>query len=205
MYIRNSLDEASIYLLEGHFLIETQIMLSRLYENLQRKKQIQILKKNCSHLGNIRIGIANHFTIYPQIKSLNLGKDINFRNYIHLIVQNNAELIIGNRVFLNNFCSINCLEKIEIGDNTLFGENVKIYDHNHDYQTQPEFEVFHSKFKTAAVKIGKNCWLGSNVVVLKGVTIGDNCIIGAGCIIFKDIPDNTTVINQQDLILKPRG
>ena len=148
--------------MEGHFLIETQIMLSRLYENLQRKKQIQILKKNCSHLGNIRIGIANHFTIYPQVKSLNLGKDINFRNYIHLIVQNNAELIIGNRVFLNNFCSINCLEKIEIGDNTLFGENVKIYDHNHDYQTQPEFEVFHSKFKTAAVKIGKNCWLGSN-------------------------------------------
>ena len=51
-------------------------------ENLQRKKQIQILKKNCSHLGNIRIGIANHFTIYPQIKSLNLDKTPKIRGVL---------------------------------------------------------------------------------------------------------------------------
>ena len=37
----------------------------------------------------------------------------------------------------------------------------------------------------------KNCWIGANVVILKGVTIGDNVIIGAGAVIHKDIPSNS--------------
>lgn len=180
-------------------------MLTQLYEKFQRKKQLEILKNHSqSSLDNFKIGVSNHFTIYPKIKNLVLGRNTNFRNYIHIIVQNNAELIIGDRVFLNNFCSINCLEKIEIGDNTLFGENVKLYDHNHQYHNSPNFEISHSEFSTAPIKIGKNCWLGSNVVVLKGVTIGDNCIIGAGCVVYKDVPTNSTIINKQDLTIIPR-
>ncbi len=180
-------------------------MLNRIYEKFQRKKQLEILKKfSSAPIQHIKIGLNNHFTIYDKVKKIDFGNGINFRNYIHIIVQNNAELTIGNRVFLNNFCSINCLEKIEIGDNTLFGENVKLYDHNHSYQTEPEFSVSHSEFNTKPISIGKNCWLGSNVTVLKGVTIGDNCIIGAGCIIFKDVPENSTVINHQNLEIKTR-
>ena len=56
--------------------------------------------------------------------------------------------------------------------------------------------------RCAAIVSGKNCWLGSNVIVLKGVTIGDNSIIGAGCVIHKDIPANSTVLNQQEQIIK---
>lgn len=179
-------------------------MLTQIYERLQRKKQLGILQKNCLRFENVKIGIANHFMIYPKAKKLELGNNLNFRNYIHIIVQNQAKLKIENNVFLNNFCSINCLDFIEIGENTLFGENVKIYDHNHEYTTEPQFHVFHSKFKTAPVKIGKNCWLGSNVVVLKGVTIGDNCIIGTGCVIHKDVPPNSTVFNQQNQNIKTR-
>jgi acetyltransferase-like isoleucine patch superfamily enzyme len=118
-------------------------------------------------------------------------------------VQNGGFLEIKDRVFFNNFCSINCLEKISIGENTLFGENVKLYDHNHSYERNEDgLQVSHSEFRTAPIIIGKNCWLGSNVVVLKGVTIGDNSIIGAGCIIHKNIPADSTVLNQQELIVK---
>nr|WP_308297301.1 DapH/DapD/GlmU-related protein [Streptomyces sp. ISL-24] len=31
-------------------------------------------------------------------------------------------------------------------------------------------------------------WIGSNVVVLDGVTIGDHCVIGAGAVVTKDVP-----------------
>ncbi|MBQ4407055.1 MAG: hypothetical protein II852_08610 [Bacteroidales bacterium] len=54
-------------------------------------------------------------------------------------------------------------------------------------------------FSCAPVKIGNNCWIGSNVTILKGVTIGDNCVIGAGCIVFKNIEPNSVIINKQDL------
>ena len=36
--------------------------------------------------------------------------------------------------------------------------------------------------------IGKNVWIGSQVIILKGVTIGDNSIIAAGSLVARDIP-----------------
>lgn len=180
-------------------------MFSELFEKLQRKKQISLLTKHRnSKIGSLKIGINNHFVLYPDLERITFGNSISFRNYVHIIVGKNAILEIEDRVFMNNFCSINCLDRISIGENTLFGENVKIYDHNHAYQkSDTAFSVSHSEFTKSPVKIGKNCWLGSNVTVLKGVTIGDNCIIGAGCTIYQDVPANTTVINKQELIAKP--
>lgn len=179
-------------------------MLHLILEKLQRKKQLSVLKKNPNTcVGNIKIGINNHFILSEKLKKVSIGTSVSFRNYIHILVEKNAKLIIEDGVFMNNFCSVNCLDSIFIGENTLFGENVKLYDHNHCYTALPEFKVSNSDFSTAPIKIGKNCWLGSNVTVLKGVSIGDNCIIGAGCTIFKDVPSNTKVFNQQQLIFKP--
>ena len=182
-------------------------MISSIIEKLQRKKQRAVLEKHPQvSVGNhLKLGINNHFILYPQLKKIVLGNTISLRNYIHIIVQNGASLEIKENVFLNNHCSINCLAHISIGENTLFGENVKLYDHNHSYERNDYgLKVSHQEFSTAPIIIGKNCWLGSNVVVLKGVTIGDNCIIGAGCIIFKDIPANSTIVNQQELNIKTK-
>jgi acetyltransferase-like isoleucine patch superfamily enzyme len=64
------------------------------------------------------------------------------------------------------------------------------------------YHLAYKKFNTSPIKIGKNCWLGSNVIVLKGVEIGNNCVIGAGCIIYKNIPAGSVVINNQELMIK---
>ncbi|MDY6024641.1 acyltransferase [Bergeyella zoohelcum] len=128
-----------------------------------------------------------------------IGEKLELRNHCSIRVGKDATLSIGNNVFMNNGCSVNCLEKIEIGENTLFGEGVKLYDHNHEYSSE---KVERKKFKKAPIKIGKNCWLGSNVVVLKGVTIGDNSTIGANVTVYKDIPAHSMIINRQELIVK---
>lgn len=88
-------------------------------------------------------------------------------------------------VFLNNNCSINSRSRILVGKHTLFGEGVKIYDHDHaiDLQGLVSKDIFH----TAPISIGSNCWIGSNSVILKGVDICDGAIIGAGAVIVKSI------------------
>lgn len=132
---------------------------------------------------------------------ITFGKNVTFRKGFSLMIDKTGKVIIGNNVFFNNYCSINANEQITIGDGTLFGENVKVYDHNHCYK-DVDVPIKEQGFTTAPISIGKHCWIGSNVVILKGVTIGDNCVIGAGCIIYKDVPANTVVVNKQELLYK---
>ena len=105
---------------------------------------------------------------------------------------NDRKVIIGNGCFFNDNCSITCFEKIEIGDNSIFGEGVKIYDHNHRFNLANQ-TISSQGYTHEPVKIGKNCWIGSNVVILKGVIIGDNCVIGAGVILRESVPNNSIV------------
>ena len=132
---------------------------------------------------------------------ITFGKNVTFRKGFSLMIDKTGKVIIGNNVFFNNYCSINANERITIGDGTLFGENVKVYDHNHCYK-DVDIPIKEQGFTTAPVSIGKHCWIGSNVVILKGVTIGDNSVIGAGCVVYKDVPSGTIVVNKQDLLYK---
>ena len=122
------------------------------------------------------------------------------REFFNLLVFKDARLTIGENVFFNNYCSVNCLGNISIGDNTLLGEGVKIYDHNHKYVFDKGLKVEREQFNISEVSIGKNCWIGSSVTILKGVSIGDNVIIGANCLIYKSIPENSIIKERADLI-----
>jgi acetyltransferase-like isoleucine patch superfamily enzyme len=135
-----------------------------------------------------------------QLGSITIGENFLIREYGRILVFPNAKLQIGKGVFFNNYCSINCLDNIEIGDDTIFGEGVRLYDHNHLIHKNETLSIEKEKYTKKPIKIGKNCWIGSNTVILKGVTIGDNSIIGAGCVIHQSVPSNTIMKNNQNLI-----
>lgn len=132
--------------------------------------------------------------------NIKISESVNCRNNCFIYVGNNAELIIEDNVFFNNNCSVNCLESITIGKNTMFGEGVKIYDHNHSYErNNGELNIALNQYTKGKITIGANSWIGSNVIVLKGVTIGDNVIVGANIVVHKSVPSNTILINKQSL------
>lgn len=129
------------------------------------------------------------------------GRNFQFRKGFTLLIDKKGKVKIGDNVFFNNYCTICVLEKLTIGDGTIFGENVKIYDHNHIY-SNPDMPIKQQGYTSAPIHIGKYCWIGSNVTILKGVTIGDNCVIGAGCVVYQDVPSNTRLVNKQELVYK---
>jgi acetyltransferase-like isoleucine patch superfamily enzyme len=135
--------------------------------------------------------------------SIKFGSHVRFKKYCHILMFPKAELVIDSNVFFNNYCSINCLERISIGENTMLGEGVKLYDHNHSFgYRESRLVVSRDQFESAPIVIGKNCWIGSNVTILKGVTIGDNVIIGANCLIYKSVASNTVVKSKVEYIIE---
>ena len=76
---------------------------------------------------------------------------------------------------------------IYVGDYTMFGPNVTLATAGHPILPELRKQAYQYNMP---IHIGRNCWLGSGVCVMPGVTIGDNTVIGAGSVVTKDIPAN---------------
>ena len=50
------------------------------------------------------------------------------------------------------------------------------------------------KARTGEITIGDNVFIGSNSILLYGVSIGNNVVIGAGSIVTKDIPEGVVAV-----------
>ena len=101
---------------------------------------------------------------------------------------------IGDGVGMSGASIVTCSE-IEIGEGTMLGANCNIY--GTDFHCVDAAERAKQKSTadapTAPIKIGKRCWLASNVTVLKGVTIGDEAVVGAMSLVTKDVEARTVV------------
>ena len=144
---------------------------NRLYDNDPKRKEL-IDKIFPNHKGSIYI-------------QGNLYVDYGINTYI------------GENFYANNGLTVLDVCPVVIGNNCFFGPNVSIYTPLHPLMYQERNQYYDESIKRytdkeygASVKIGDNCWLGGNVVVLPGVTIGNGCVIGAGSIVTHDIPDN---------------
>ncbi|MFH1615999.1 MAG: DapH/DapD/GlmU-related protein [Planctomycetota bacterium] len=102
-------------------------------------------------------------------------------------VNRGAELFIGNDVGISN-STIVCSERVSIGEKTFIGGDTCIYDTNF-HSLKPEIRLGGDyEVKTAPITIGKECFIGGHVIILKGVTIGDQSVVGAGSVVTHDIP-----------------
>lgn len=132
------------------------------------------------------------YKIIYSSRNLSIGKHTTWRRNFLLMIESGGKVLIGDNCFFNNNCTIGANRQVKIGEGTIFGENVKIYDHNHKFANL-KVGIKEQGFSNGTVSIGSHCWIGSNVCILKNADIGDNCVIGAGCIITGKIRNNTIV------------
>jgi acetyltransferase-like isoleucine patch superfamily enzyme len=72
----------------------------------------------------------------------------------------------------------------------LVGPNVKIFDSDFHSVYPPERTDGMKNVNSKPITIGKEVFMGTGSMILKGVKIGDNSVICAGSILFTKIPDN---------------
>ena len=117
-------------------------------------------------------------------------------------------ILIGRGLAVADRLHISSINRIEIGDNCLFGSGVYISDHNHgsykmcDQSLPTEPPVKRKLVSFGPVIIGSNVWLGDNVIIAGSVKIGNGVVVGANSVVTKDIPDNVIVAGAPLKMLK---
>jgi len=109
-------------------------------------------------------------------------------------------LHLGDNVYMNLNCVILDCAKVTIGNNTMFGPDVKIFTAAHPIDAQKRISDGFDIAKE--IVIGNNVWIGGGAIVNPGVTIGDNAVIGSGSVVTKNIPSNCVAVGNPCKVIK---
>lgn len=77
---------------------------------------------------------------------------------------------------------------LSIGSHCSISAGVQIYTHD---TVERSLSGGAAPIKQAPTSIGSNCYIGPNVVIVKGVTIGDGVVVGANSLVLTDIPSGS--------------
>lgn len=126
-----------------------------------------------------------------------MGEDIWIEPPVHMAYGTNVH--IGNHFYANfNLVIVDDID-VYIGENVMIAPNVTITPTGHP--VDPELRRPGTQF-SIPVTIGNNVWIGSNAVILPGITIGDNSVIGAGSVVTHDIPKNVVAVGNPCRVLR---
>ena len=180
--MREKMHTGELYLTNDDEIFQDQIRkLDRLYDfNMTRPTQ---LDKRKEMLKEMFAEIGEDCYIEPPLHANMAGA------YVHF----------GKNVYANFNLTLVDDGHIYVGDYTMIGPNVTIATAGHPILPELREKGYQYNME---VHIGKNCWLGSGVVVLPGVTIGDNVVVGAGSIVTKDLPSNVVAVGNPCRVLR---
>lgn len=127
--------------------------------------------------------------------------DESFRLIPPFYTDSGVGIRVGQRVFINQNCTLYDLGGITIGDDVMIGPNVSIVTSGHPVEPAERFAYLIGK----PVVIARNVWIAANVTIIGGVTIGENSVVAAGSVVTKDVPPNTLVGGNPAKIIRPIG
>jgi acetyltransferase-like isoleucine patch superfamily enzyme len=145
--------------------------------------EVRILS-DCINFGMISFGNTHEIVVSSQKKTRLLIKGsiffygpAKFGQGLEIVVWSKGILKIGNEVLMGSNSHIVCFREIEIQEKCLISWKFNLYDSDfHFIRNEKTAKV---NDNCAKVLIGKYCWIGSHVTILKGTQIPEMIIVGS--------------------------
>ena len=159
MPIKNAIHSQQVYdPTDESIMAEQELCMERLYaynhtRPSEHTKREQLLKEMLAECG------AGCW-IEPPFHANWGGKHVHMGDYVYA-----------------NF-GLTCVDDthIYIGEHTMIGPNCVLATANHPILPELREKAYQYNLP---IRIGRNCWLGTGVIVVPSVTIGDNTVIGS--------------------------
>ena len=112
-------------------------------------------------------------------------------------------LTMGEHSSIGPYGYVGCSGRITIGKNVMLGPKCSLFAENHVF-SDTESTIKSQGVQQKGIIIEDDCWIGSNVTILDGVTIGRGSVIGAETLVTKDIPVGSIIVDKRNKCIKER-
>ena len=164
-----------------------------------------LFRSQCSRIGS---GFTmDHLPYIVGTGRIALGDRVIFGGKVVFMFGNRGphtpEVSIGDHTFLGHSVGLSCSDSIRVGDHCLIASGVQISDYDgHPVDAMRRRNEPTPPEGIRPVKIGNDVWIGSNAIILKGVSIGDRSVVGAGAVVTRDVPPDVVVAGNPARIVK---
>jgi acetyltransferase-like isoleucine patch superfamily enzyme len=111
----------------------------------------------------------------------------NFRVGRNVTLYNPSLIHIGKDIYIAHGCWFMAGEKINVGDEVLFGPYCIVVSSNH---TKSNGSYRFGEPDNQAITIGHGSWIASRVTITAGSSIGNGVLVAAGAVVMGDIDSN---------------
>lgn len=167
-----------------------------------------------SHGHHVRCGRRVKFEDYSEIHGLcrhgiflgddvTIGRGTMIRPSSYYGGDCGYGLVIGDNSSIGPYGYVGCSGKIIIGSNVMIGPKCSLFAENHNFKRVDKI-IKNQGVNSKGIIIEDDCWIGSNVIILDGVTVGRGSVIGAGTVLTKDVPAFSVVIDKKIKVVRRR-
>ena len=149
------------------------------------------------HPHKIRLGknvTIDDYSVLDAKGQSNTGIHIGDDVYIgrnSIVYCKDGDIEIQSRANIGTHCEIFSGDRVLVGNGSMVAAYCYIMSGNsYDYESQVAF-ADQKVYTKGPTTIGRNCWLGTKVVVLDGVTIEEGAVVGAGAVVTNNVPPRT--------------
>lgn len=170
------------------------------------------IQPNVRFIGTNTIEIGDYVRIYSGSYISNKGNRICFSHNVSIDHgvdiraddQSGGDITIGEHTYIGPYVCMAGPGFIKIGQDCMIASHSSLYANNHIF-ADPNQPFRAQGVTTKGIVIEDDCWLGTGVRVLDGVTIGKGSVIGAGAVVTRDIEPYSIAVGVPAKVIGKRG
>jgi acetyltransferase-like isoleucine patch superfamily enzyme len=126
------------------------------------------------------------FDRWERARTLGFGEGASIYHNAYVF----GDVSVGEETWIGPFVMLDGSGGLEIGSYCSISTGVHVYTHD---TVRWALSGGKQEAERAPVRIGDRTYVGSQAVILKGVTIGERCVVGAGALVTRDVAPETIV------------
>lgn len=137
--------------------------------------------------ANISLGVDVDIDPSSSVNNVSIGDKVKIAKRCSIYGGPDNQLVLGANSYVGMNTILNgFMAELVIGENVSIAQNVNIMVDSGPNASPGMQRIF--PIKKGPVRVGNDCWIGANAIIMPDVTLGEFCIVSANSFVTKSFP-----------------